>query len=118
VRASVLTMKTELVEPIKDTEWDRKVIDSKASIFVEFWAPWCGPCHVMAPLIASLAKEFGGKVKFVKVNVDESPVLAAKLEIFSVPTFMIFTGGKPRNRFVGMATKEHISKLLVSSVGA
>jgi len=111
-------MKPELVEPIKDIEWDRKVVESKAPIFVEFWAPWCGPCHVMTPMIDSLAKEFGVNVKFVKVNVDESPVIATKLEIFSVPTFIIFTGGKPRNRFVGMATKEHISKLLISSVGA
>jgi thioredoxin len=85
-------------------------------VFVEFWAPWCGPCRSMAPLINTVAREHANKANFARVNVDESPEIVAKFQIFSVPTFIIFVKGEPVKRFVGMATKKYMADMLKSSV--
>jgi thioredoxin-like negative regulator of GroEL len=72
----------------------------------------------MAPIISELAEEFDGRVRFVDVDVDKNPVVASRFEVFSVPTFVVLVKGKTRQRFVGMATRGHMAKLLESSIGA
>lgn len=99
-------------------EWDGYVSGSSVPIFAEFWAPWCGPCKAMAPLIESLAEEYGGRATFVRVNVDESPQLVDKFQVFSVPTFITFVNGTPAKRFVGMATKGYMAEMLKPFLGA
>ena len=99
---------------IQQKDWDSYVSNPILPVFVEFWAPWFGPCRSMAPLIEAIASEYAGKVNFVKVNVDESPDIVARFQIFSVPIFIIFVKGEPKKRFVGMATKSYIASMLKS----
>ena len=105
------------VRPIKQSEWERLVSGSSLPVFVEFWATWCGPCKVMAPLVESLAREYSGRANFVRVDVDESPELVTKFQVFSVPTFIIVAGGEAVKRFVGMATKGYVENMLKQYVG-
>ncbi len=99
-------------------DWGREVRQSARPAFVEFWAPWCGPCKVMGPLVKSLAEEYAGKAKFFRVNVDESQKLVERFQVFSVPTFMIFNRGQPSKRFVGMATREYMADMLKPLLGS
>jgi thioredoxin 1 len=101
----------EGVQEIGESTWD-SVSSSKSPVLVEFWAPWCGPCKTLAPILESLADDLRGSVRFVKVNVDEAPSIASRLEVFSVPTIVLMQEGKPTGRFVGVATKEYIARLL------
>jgi thioredoxin len=107
-----------LIEHVSEGKWENDVVESRLPVFVEFSATWCGPCRAMAPAIESAAKEFKGKVKFVDIDVDKNHATASRFEVFSVPTFVVLVGGKTKKRFVGMATKDHIVKLLNSSIGA
>jgi len=106
-----------LVKSILQGEWERYIAGSSLPVFAEFWAPWCGPCKVMAPLVQSLAEEYGGRADFVRVNVDESPELVSKFQVFSVPTFIILIKGEPVKRFVGMATKGYVRDMLKQHLG-
>ena len=108
----------EKVEYLNENDWQSAVVESKIPVFVEFSTTWCGPCHAMAPMIAELANQFAGNVKFVEVDADKNPGLASRFDIFSVPTFLVLLEGKPMRRFVGMATKSYMKKLLESSTGA
>lgn len=93
-----------VIHATKDS-FQKDVLDEAGAVFVDFYADWCGPCKVTAPIIAELANEVKG-MKFVKVNVDESQELAGQFSVFSIPTFMIFKGGKVVGQFVGAMGKE------------
>jgi thioredoxin 1 len=108
---------TTKIAHLNEDEWQSRVVESEIPVFVEFSTTWCGPCHAMAPMIAELAEQFDGKVKFVDVDADKNPGLATKFEVFSVPTFVVLKDGEPKQRFVGMATKGYMTKLLQSSTG-
>jgi thioredoxin 1 len=82
-----------------------EVLESKHPVLVDFWAEWCGPCRMIAPAIEELAKEFQGKAKVVKVNVDEQPMLAAEYGVRSIPTLLFFRDGKVVEQLVGAAPK-------------
>ena len=88
---------------VNDGQFEEIVLKSGRPVLVDFWAPWCGPCRAVAPVVEELTKDFEGKVDFVKVNVDESPTVAAKYSIMSIPTLMIFKDGKPVQQFIGMS---------------
>ncbi|ADD68043.1 MAG: thioredoxin [Peptostreptococcales bacterium] len=94
-------MATELNEASFQTE----VLDAETPVLIDFWAVWCGPCRMLTPTIESLASEYQGKVKVGKVNVDENQQLAAKYGIMSIPTVMIFNGGKVVEQFIGVQPK-------------
>lgn len=91
-----------------DQNFEQEVMKSNKPVFVDFWAPWCGPCQVMGPIIDELSKEMEGKVKIGKLNVDENPETAGKFGIMSIPTMMVFNGGKIAKQFMGVQAKESL----------
>ncbi len=86
--------------------FEAEVLRYEGVVLVDFWAPWCGPCRMLAPTIDELSHEFEGKAKVGKVNVDESGMLAQQYGIMSIPTLIIFKGGKPVDQVVGLQSKE------------
>lgn len=100
---------------ITDEEFDQ-VVRSYGLVVVDLWAPWCGPCLVMAPIIEELAKKYAGRVVFAKLNVDENPLTAMKYDVRAIPTFLVFKRGRLVARWIGAMPKEaleaRLSKLL------
>lgn len=90
---------------IKGDNWKTEVLEAKIPVIVDFWAEWCGPCRQLTPVLAELATELAGKVKVVKVNVDENRELAAQFSIRSIPTMLVFKGGAVAGQMVGAMNK-------------
>jgi len=101
---------------LDEKNFKSEVMESKSPDLVDFWAPWCGPCKMMTPVIEELAKEFEGKAKLCKLNVDENPGPAGDYSVMSIPTLIFFKGGKAVERLVGAQSKvllaEKLNKLL------
>ena len=93
------------VPAVTDANFKVEVLDSTDLVLVDFWAPWCGPCRMVAPVVAELAEMFIGKVKVVKLNTDENPIIASQYGIRSIPTLMIFKGGQKVDMVVGAVPK-------------
>ena len=89
-----------------DQNFEAEVIKSDKPVLVDFWAPWCGPCQMMEPIVSELAKEMGDKVKIGKLNVDENSGVAEKYQIMSIPTVIIFKGGNVVKQLVGVQSGE------------
>ena len=87
-------------------------MNSSVPVFVDFWAEWCGPCRMVSPVVEDLAGEYEGKVKFVKVNVDEAGELASKYNVFSIPTLILFNKGEVVSQQVGAASKESYQNMI------
>ena len=98
-----------------DSNWMTEVEKSSVPVVVDFWAPWCGPCRMVSPVIEKLAGKYSGKVKVVKVNVDDNQALAMKYNIMSIPTIMVFKDGKAVDQAIGAAPSEFYEKLLTKN---
>ncbi len=90
-----------MVLEIKDQSFENEVIKSAMPVVVDFWAPWCGPCHMLGPVIEKLADAYAGKVKFCKINVDENPQISMKYGIMSIPTVLFFKGAQKVDESLG-----------------
>jgi thioredoxin 1 len=104
---------------INEANFEAEVLKSTQPVLVDFWAEWCGPCKMLAPVLDEIASEQSGRVKVAKVNVDDNPALAARFGIQSIPTLLYFAGGEVRNKSVGVQGKRAIlSKLEGLAVSA
>ena len=101
------------ITQVSDTKsWEVDVINSDIPVFVDFWAEWCGPCRMVGPVVEELANDYDGKVKFVKVNVDEANELASKYNVFSIPTLILLNKGEIVSQQVGAASKESYQNMI------
>ncbi|MBN2482968.1 MAG: thioredoxin [Candidatus Omnitrophica bacterium] len=97
--------------------FEKEVIQSDTPVLVDFWAPWCGPCKMVVPVIDEIAKEYEGKVKVAKINIDDAAEIASQYNVMSIPTLMIFKNGEVLTQTVGALSKSDLIKLLAPHVG-
>jgi thioredoxin 1 len=90
-----------------DANWDEEVVAAEQPVVVDFWAPWCGPCRVVDPIIEDLAAQHAGRVKFMKLNVDDNPATATRYNVLSIPTVILFERGEPQDTVIGARSKSH-----------
>jgi thioredoxin 1 len=101
-----------MAQEFTDQNFDQEVIKSDKPVLVDFWAPWCGPCQIMIPIMDELSVEMGDKAKVGKINVDENPSVASAYGVMSIPSIKIFVGGKVAKEFVGVQSKEALKEEL------
>jgi len=108
-----MIMVSMAVKEVSDTKsWETGVMSSSKPVFVDFWAEWCGPCRMVSPVVEELSEEYGEKVDFVKVNVDQANEVASKYNVFSIPTLALFSKGKIVAQQVGAASKESYKNMI------
>jgi thioredoxin 1 len=106
------------VAKVSDADFEAQVLKATEPVVVDFWAEWCGPCKMIAPALEEIAGSLSGKVKIVKLNVDESPNTAQKYGIMSIPTLMLFKNGELASRQVGAAPKQKLEQWITSAAAA
>jgi thioredoxin 1 len=105
------------VTELSDVDFESEALRASQPVLVDFWAPWCGPCRAITPVLHQLATEYAERVKIVKVNVDESPATASGYGVSAIPTIMLFKDGQVVDRFVGVQSKARLQEALTQAIG-
>jgi thioredoxin 1 len=100
------------IQHVTDDSFEREVLQSDLPVLIDFWAPWCGPCKAIAPVVEDLAKEYGGRLKVVKLNVDDNPRTPSQYGVRGIPNLILFKGGKVRDQIVGAVPKAQLVRAI------
>jgi thioredoxin 1 len=103
---------------VTDATFRGDVLEADRPVVVDFWAPWCGPCHAIAPILEQLAAEHEGRIDFVKLNIDENLETASRYGVLSIPTTILFEGGQPRETVLGARPRGHFERAFAPWLGA
>jgi len=109
---------SEYIEEVNDGSFEQLVLQSNRPVLVDFWAQWCGPCRMLAPIVESLAKQYAGAAQVVKLNVDDNPSAVQRYRIQAIPTLVLFQNGEEKDRMIGVTTKEAIARTIDVHLGA
>ena len=108
---------SEHVKDVSDSSFEADVLKSDRPVLVDFWAPWCAPCRMLAPTVEAVAQNFQGTASVVKLNVDDNPAVSQRYGIKGIPTLILFKNGKEEERVVGATSKEAISRMIEKHIG-
>lgn len=106
------------VQSVGDDSFEREVLQSSTPVLIDFWAPWCAPCRAIAPVVEELAAEYAGKIKVMKMNVDDNPRTPSKYGVRGIPNLILFQGGQVKEQIVGAVPKSQLVKAISSVVTA
>jgi thioredoxin 1 len=104
------------IAQVSDDSFDSEVLKSPVPVLIDFWAPWCGPCRALAPIVDELAGEYAGKIKIVKMNVDDNPRTPARYGVRGIPNLILFKNGEVQQQIVGAVPKAHLLKAISTVV--
>lgn len=108
---------SDLIKHVSDDSFQKDVIESEQPVLVDYWAPWCGPCRMIAPVLEDIAGGYTGKLQIVKLNIDENPETAPKYGVRGIPTLMLFRSGEVAATKVGAASKAELTQFLDTNLG-
>ncbi len=111
-------MASDKVVHVTDSSFEQEVVKSSTPVLVDFWAPWCGPCKAIAPILDDLANEYAGKLKVVKLNVDDNPDTAARFGVRGIPNLLIIKNGQVKDQIVGAVPRGHLVKAVDAALAA
>jgi thioredoxin 1 len=106
------------VQQVGDDSFEREVLKSPTPVLVDFWAPWCGPCRAIAPVVEELAREYDGKLKVVKLNVDDNPQTPSRYGVRGIPNLIVFKGGEVKEQIIGAVPKSQLVRAIGNVVAA
>jgi thioredoxin 1 len=104
------------VLPVADASFDREVLQSPTPVLIDFWAPWCAPCRAIAPVVEEIANEYAGKLKVLKMNVDDNPETPSRYGVRGIPNLILFQGGQVKEQIVGAVPKSQLVKAISAVV--
>jgi thioredoxin 1 len=104
------------VVELSESNWKSEVLEGDVPVLVDFWAPWCGPCRAVGPIVEELANDFSGRIKVAKLNVDEARNIAGQYQIRSIPTLLMFKGGRVVGQRVGAGTRGDIEQMITKAL--